>query len=122
MPFSTYAKTKLVDTFRNQSFAVVTTYASLHFSNPGDTGASEISGGTPAYARKAVTWNAASGGALDSSNAPIFDVPAATTVSHVGLWDALAAGNFLGYADVSDEPFASQGTYTLTDMDLDLNL
>jgi hypothetical protein len=121
MPYSTYVKNKWLDTLRNQAFAVAQTYASLHTANPGDTGANEVSGGSPAYARKAINWNAATGGTIDDSTAPVFDVPAGTTVAFVGLWDALTVGNFLGYADVTDEAFAAQGTYTVTDMDLNLN-
>lgn len=121
MPYSTYLKNKWLDALRNTSFAVTTVYASLHTASPGDTGANEVSGGSPAYARKSVTFSAASAGAIDSSNAPVFDVPASTTVTHVGFWDASTAGNFLGYSDVTDEVFAGQGTYTLSDADLDLN-
>jgi hypothetical protein len=121
LPYSSYLKNKLLDTLRNQSFAITTTYASLHSGAPGDSGANEIAGGSPAYARKSITWNAAAAGSLDSSNAPVFDVPASTTVAHVGFFDAATSGNFLGSADVTDEVFAAQGTYTLTDADLDLN-
>lgn len=96
-------------------------FASLHSADPGDSGANELSGGSPAYARKAITWNAASGGSMDDSNVPVFDVPPATTVSFVGFWSAVTAGVFYGSADVTDEVFANQGTYTLTDADLDLN-
>jgi len=101
--------------------ASVAVYASLHTGDPGDNGANEVTGGTPAYARKSITWNAAAAGSLDSSNAPAFDVPGSTTVAYVGFWSADTAGTFYGSADVTDEVFASQGTYTLTDADLDLN-
>jgi hypothetical protein len=97
-------------------------YVSLHTADPGTTGASEVTGGSPAYARKAQTWNAASGGALDNSNAPVFDVPAGTTVTHFGLWSAASAGTFYGGNALSaSEAFAAQGTYTLTDCDVTLN-
>lgn len=52
------------------------------------TGANEVTGGTPAYARKAITVAAASARARAASTAPVFDVPAATTVAWVGLWDS----------------------------------
>lgn len=58
--------------------------ASLHSAFPGTTGASEISGG--AYARKAVTMNAASGGSRLLNAGVVFDVPA-STVRWVGLWN-----------------------------------
>src|SRR5687767_1608272 len=95
-------------------------YASLHTADPSTTGANEVTGGSPAYARKAITWNAASGGALDNNANPVFDVPAATTVTHAGLWSAVSAGTFYGSMDITDEAFTLQGTYTLSDADVTL--
>lgn len=66
------------------------TDASLHSAFPGATGASEISGGIPAYARKAITMAAASGGQRLLSAGVTFDVPMATTVRWVGFWDSAA--------------------------------
>ncbi len=60
--------------------------ASLHTAFPGTTGASEVTGGAPAYARKAITVNAASGGQRLLNAAVTFDVPA-TTVRWIGLWN-----------------------------------
>ncbi len=119
MPYSTYAKNRFLSTWRNTSGAITTTYASLHTASPGDTGTSEVTGGSPAYVRKAMTWNAPVAGAMDGDQV-VFDVPA-STVTHVGFWDALTAGNFLGYATVIAEVYAAQGTYTLTDSDVTLN-
>ena len=116
MPYSTAGKNVMLN-----ALAAVAVFASLHTSNPGDTGTNEVTGGSPAYARKAITWNAASGGSIDDSNVPVFDVPSGTTVSYVGLFSAVSGGTFYGSSDVTDEVFAAQGTYTLTDMDLDLN-
>jgi len=116
MPYSTLGKNAMLD-----ALGALIGFASLHTGDPGDNGANEVTGGNPAYARKAITWNAASGGSLDSSNQPIFDVPAGTTVSWVGFWSLVSGGVFYGAANVTDEVFANQGTYTLTDADLDLN-
>ena len=83
----------------------------------------EVTGGSPAYARKAVTWNAAVSGTIDDSTAPIvLDVPAATTVSWVLFTSHIStsigtAGILRGVVDVTDEVFAAQGTYTVTDAD-----
>lgn len=52
----------------------------------------EVTGGSPAYGRKAITWNAAATGAKDITAAVTFDVPAATTVRAVQLWSASTAG------------------------------
>ncbi len=89
---------------------------SLHTADPGSTGTNEVSGGS--YAQKAITFNAASLGNLDSSNTPIFDVPAGVTITHVGFWDATV---FKAGGSITSETFASAGTYTLNDADLDLN-
>jgi len=116
MPYSTLGKNAMLD-----ALGALAGFVSLHSGDPADNGANEISGGSPAYIRKAGTWNAAAAGSMDNSNAPVFDVPASTTVSYVGFWSAESGGTFYGAADVTDEVFAGQGTYTLTDADLDLN-
>src|SRR5262245_60178781 len=82
----------------------------------------EISGGSPAYARKAIAFNAAADGSMDdSTNGAVFDVAAATTVNAIGYHSASTSGTLLCLDDdVSAETFGSQGTYTLTDADIDL--
>jgi hypothetical protein len=60
------------------------------------TGANEVTGGSPAYARKSVTLAAASGGSKAASTQPTFDIPASTTVRWLGYWTAITAGTFLG--------------------------
>lgn len=50
------------------------------------SGANEVTGGSPAYAKKAITMAAASSRARAASTSPVFDVPAGTTVRFVGLW------------------------------------
>lgn len=60
--------------------------ASLHTAFPGVTGANEVAGGAPAYARKAITVNAASGGQRLLNAGVTFDVPAAT-IRWVGFWN-----------------------------------
>lgn len=126
MPYSTYIKNAWLNTIRGggvgTSFTAPTTiYASLHTANPGDSGANEVTGGSPAYARKAIVHGAASAGAATATTLPTFDVPAGVTVTHVGYWDAVTAGNFLGSDDVTPEAFAGQGTYTLTSDGRNLN-
>lgn len=94
---------------------------SAHDGAPGSTGANEISGGS--YARQAITWNAASAGSIDDSNAPAIPIPGGKTVSYIGFWYDSGGANeiFAGYVDVADEAFTNDGTYTVTDADLDLN-
>ena len=116
MPFSILGKNAMLN-----ALGALAVYASLHSADPGENGANELTGGSPAYARKAITWSAADEGAMDDSNIPAFNVPAGSTVLYVGLWSHLTVGTFYGSNPVTQENFTAQGTYTLTDMDLDLN-
>lgn len=82
-----------------------------------DAATVEVSGGSPAYARKAVTWDAAgTGGAgkLQLNNTlPSFDVPACT-IRAIGFYDTLTAGTQAVMFTAVPEVFAAQGTYTIT--------
>ena len=115
--YDTTARNVMLD-----ALAAVATRVALHTGDPGaaNTAANEVTGGSPAYARKAIAWNAASGGAIDDSTAPVFDVPAGTTVAWISIWNTAGTVRYLK-KDVTDEVFGAQGTYTLTDVDLDLN-
>jgi hypothetical protein len=113
--FSTTAKNAMLD-------AITVNLVSLHNDDPGASGTSnELTGGSPAYAREAITFAAASGGARDSSTQPEFDIPAGSTVAWVGFWNSTGPV-FMGRKQLaSSEAFTGQGTYTLTDADLLLN-
>lgn len=89
-----------------------TTYdsISLHTAQPSDAGSNEVSGGT--YARATgLTFGAASAGRRTCSTQPTLNVPAGTTVTHIGFW---GGGVFRGYYDATDETFAAAGTYKVT--------
>ncbi len=60
--------------------------ASLHTGFPGTTGTNEVTGGSPAYAQKTITMNAASAGSRLLNAGVTFDVPACT-VKWVGYWN-----------------------------------
>ena len=84
-----------------------------------DTGATtEVTGGT--YARKAVTWNAASGGSMSASNQPVFDVPAGTTVNAVGFMSAISGGTQYAFDQVTAESYGGAGTYTVSSATLSI--
>lgn len=82
------AKNTMLDALPLYSLSLHTAYSA--------TGASEVTGGSPAYVRKNVTLAAASGGSKALSSAPVFDVPAAATVRFVGFWGAGSPESFLG--------------------------
>jgi hypothetical protein len=95
MPFSTTALNQSLDALAGGTPTSIIAFASLHtaFST---TGTNELTGGTPAYARKAITFSAASSGSKASSTSPVFDIPPLTTVAYVGLWSAVTVGTFAG--------------------------
>lgn len=88
------------------------THAALYTTAPGATAGTEPTGGSPAYARKPITWGAASAGAITAT--VTFDVPAGTTIVGAGVHTALTVGTYLDGGSVTSQAFASQGTYTLT--------
>lgn len=115
--FSNDGKNSLLD-----GLAADAAWMSLHTGNPSTTGANEVTGGSPAYARKSVTWAAASGGALTSTNSQVFDVPSGTTIQYIGLWSAATNGTFYGHVTITNETFAGQGTYTVATGDTDFTV
>lgn len=116
MPYSVVGKNAMLN-----ALAALATRASLHSGDPGTNGtANELAGGTPAYARKAVTWVAADAGNINLNGTAVFDVPPAGVVLYVGLWNT-AGTAFYGATLVTQETFGAQGIYTLTDADLNLN-
>lgn len=103
---STYTKNKLLDAlFRNVSFSVAQAYTSLHTADPGDTGASEVAGGT--YARQSSSFAAASGGQAASDAVLRFPGMPVATVPFAGLWDAASVGNFLAGNSVTSKTYAA---------------
>lgn len=96
--------------------ASLVSHASAHSAFPA-SGANELAGGTPAYARKAIAFNAAASGSMSkTATAVVFDIEGGDTVAAIALWSALTVGTLYGGADVTDEAFGGQGTYTLTNM------
>ena len=74
MPYEDSAKNRMLDSLASTETGNPITHGSLHTADPAATspkGGAETSGGSPAYARKAITFNAASAGASDSSNQPV---------------------------------------------------
>ena len=95
MPLSTYGQNTVLDDIANSGTGFAVTgevYISLHSADPGLTGLNELTGGTPAYARKQDTFPVSASGTLDNDAAITFDVPAGN-VAAWGLWDALTVGN-----------------------------
>lgn len=100
-------KTALLNAYKAQG-----AYLSLHTADPGSTGASEQTGGTPTYARKQTTWGTPSGGTLTGSQVSI-DVPASTS-THAGLWTAATAGTYLDRLAITSVTVSANATILVT--------
>ena len=60
------------------------------------TGTNEVAGGTPAYARTSMAFDAAAARIADNTDAEQLDIPASTTVRWLGRFSAATAGTFFG--------------------------
>jgi len=89
-------------------------WVALFNGDPG-SGGTEISGGSPAYARIPKTgWTEANGTSSMPSSA-LFNVPAGATVTYWAVFTASTGGTRGGYGTcTSAGPYGSQGTYELT--------
>ena len=94
------------------AYGTAATHAAIYTTAPGGSAGTEPSGGSPAYARKAISWGSASGGVITAT--VTFDVPTGTTIVGAGVHTAITAGTYLDGAAVTSQAFASQGTYALT--------
>lgn len=95
---SDYLENKILDhVLRNTAYTSPTTvYMGLFTAAPSDAGGgTEVSGNN--YARTAITFSAASGGAITNSADVTFPTPSGSwgACSHFGIFDASSAGNLL---------------------------
>lgn len=88
-------------------------YGALTTSAPSSSSGTEVSGGSPAYARKALSWGSSSSGVV-SASAATFDVPTSTTVVGFQVHSAVTAGTYYDGVTITSQAFASQGTYAIT--------
>jgi hypothetical protein len=91
VPFSTAG----CDAMLNAWAASDALYISLH-SAYSASGANELTGGSPAYARQAATWGSAASNSMTLSGTYTWNVPASSTVAFIGFWSALTGGVFQG--------------------------
>lgn len=86
----------------------------------GDPGASATANASSVTTRPTVTWNAASAGSKSMSNTPSWPSWAGTNgevVTHISLWDATTAGNFLLSAALTASKTVNTGdTLNLTSL------
>jgi hypothetical protein len=121
MTISNFLENELLDTLdgSGSAYSASATYLKLHTGDPGENGT-----GNPATetSRKAVSFNAASGGSKTSTATVEWTLVAATeTYSHWSLWDNSTAGNCLWYGALSANASVTAGdTFEITSLTLTL--
>lgn len=90
------------------------THASLHTAAAGTTGANEATGGSPAYARKAISFTDGDSDGSTVGGQVTFDVPAGT-YTEIGFWTAATGGTFIASIPLaSSAVLGSQGQVLVT--------
>ncbi|MFI7191495.1 hypothetical protein ACIBQ0_17310 [Nocardia nova] len=94
-------------------------YVKLHIGDPGSAGTSNASAVTT---RSQATFAAAASGAIALTGTnPSWTMTASETISHVSIWDASTAGNFLWSVALSaSKAVVSSDTLTLTSLGFSL--
>lgn len=110
---------KLLETIGRSgtTFTAGSLYVKLHTADPGATGATAASAVTTRYA---CTFSAASAGSMSlSSMGGTWSMTATETISHISLWDASTAGNFLwSVALTASKSVVSGDTLSLSSLTL----
>lgn len=94
-------------------YTAAATHAALYSTVPGATAGTELTGGSPAYARRPLTWSL-NGSGVGTATPTAFDVASGATVAGAGVHTAITAGTYLDGTSVASQSFSSQGTYALT--------
>lgn len=126
---SNYLKNTLINAIcRGVAFtSPAKTFIALHPSNPGDTGANEVSTSAyPAYVRQdaakggaqSTAWTAPVDGLVKNAHQllyPMYDGSAPLTVTHFSVWDAQTGGNLLFHAELETPRTINHGDVFVVD-------
>jgi hypothetical protein len=95
-------------------YGTLGTYVGLATGAPGSTStpSNEVSGGSPAYARKVTAWGGAAAGAI-TGGAVTIDTPAAT-VTYILLASAASGNNMIDNASITSVVMSGQGQIVVT--------
>lgn len=104
----------------NTSFAVAQVYVKLHVGDPGAAGTANPATETT---RKAVSFGAASAGALASdADVTWTNIAGSEDANHFTAWDSLTTGNFLFSGTITANPYDAGDTYTISSGNLTATL
>ncbi len=123
--FSDYLENALLDhVFRNTAYSSpATVYLALYTANPTDAGGgTEVTGA--GYARQAITFGAASGGAMSNTAQVSFTASGGDygTVTGIGIFDASTAGNLLAWDAITSANVTDGDSINFPIGDIDITL
>ena len=123
--FSDYLENELLDhVFSNAAYTSPTTvYLALYTVAPTDAGGgTQVTGA--GYARQAVAFTAAAGGAISNTAAEAFTAAGGNygSVVAVGLFDALTAGNLLAWDAITSATVNDGDTLNFAIGEIDITL
>ena len=102
------------------SFSVTTAYVKLHVGDPGSAGTSNAATETT---RKAVSFAAASNGALASdADVTWTNIAGSQDATHFTAWDNATTGNFLFSGTITGNAYTAGDTYTISSGALTVSL
>jgi len=118
---SSYLANSWLDALGNATaFSVTTPYVKLHVADPGANGTSNAATETT---RKAVSFSAASAGALASdADVTWTNIAGSQDATHFTAWDNLSAGNFLFSGTITGNAYTAGDTYTISSAGLTVSL
>lgn len=93
-------------------YATQALFGTVYTTAPGSSAGTEPSGGSPAFARKSLSWSSPSNGAITAT--ATFDIPAGTTVVGTGVHTALTGGTYLDGNSVASQSFPTGGSLQVT--------
>jgi hypothetical protein len=107
----------ILNVLRNTAYsAVATPFVQLHTADPGVAGATAVANSST---RKAITWNAAAGGSMTLLALAAFTGTISETITHVSIFDASSAGNFIeSWALTASVPIINGSTLTFSSFTL----
>ena len=102
------------------SFSVTTAYVKLHVGDPGANGTGNAATETT---RKAVSFAAASNGALASdADVTWTNIAGSQDATHFTAWDNATTGNFLFSGTITGNAYTAGDTYTISSGGLTVSL
>jgi hypothetical protein len=103
----------ILNVLRNTAYsAIATPFVKLYVGDPGASGAANAAAATT---RNAITWNAPSGGSMTLATLSAFTGTTSETITHIGIWDASTAGNFIeSWALTSSVPIINGSSLTFS--------